>query len=87
MFDFAGELWYDENNGFQLNNNSGTYRPPDALINQTIELFNHLTPQLKFKGIEFQTNLQLSTKHQIMVKIKQKLNIYQDQISLKPWQI
>ena len=53
---FAGELWYDKDNGFQLNNNSGTYRLSQDLIGKTVDLFNYLTPELQFTGTGFQQN-------------------------------
>jgi hypothetical protein len=76
---FAGELWRDENYYFRLNNNSGTYWPSDLLIEQTVKLFNQLTPSLQFEGISFKTSAQPSTKQRIVLKMRRKLNIKHDQ--------
>jgi hypothetical protein len=75
---FAGELWYDKDNGFQLNNNSGTYRPSQGLIVKTVDLFNYLTPELQFTGTGFQQNSSLSIKDRIMLRIKEELNVKHD---------
>lgn len=69
---FAGELWIDQNNIYYLNNNSGTYRPSNNLIDQTIQLFNQLTPRLHFKGISYQINSQPSIQYRFYFKIKNK---------------
>lgn len=69
---FAGEFWLDENKIFRLNNNSGTYRPSNDLIEKTILLFNQLTPRLKFQGISFQISSQPSVKDRFIYKIKNK---------------
>jgi hypothetical protein len=66
---FAGEFWCDENYCFQLNNNSGTYRPANTLIKPTVELFNQLTPLLKFQGNDFQTNTLPRMKHRSFGKV------------------
>lgn len=47
---FAGEIWSAGHDHFVVNNNSGTYRPPDQLIDPTIELFKHLAPRSFFQG-------------------------------------
>ncbi|CAF2135399.1 unnamed protein product [Rotaria magnacalcarata] len=69
---FAGEFWRDEFNNFQLNNNSGTYRPSDTLIEQAVKLFNHCMPKLKFQGISFQISALPSTRRRVIIKIKRK---------------
>jgi hypothetical protein len=69
---FAGELWRDENNLFKLNNNSGTYRPSNILINNTVQLFNELTPKLNFQGVSFNTSFRPSIHHRFIFKIKNK---------------
>jgi len=64
---FAGELRCDENNCFQLNNNSGTYRPSNTLIKPTVQLFDQLTPSLQFQGTDFQTNILPSLEHRTSI--------------------
>ena len=66
---FAGELWRDEKHQFRLNNNSGTYRPANQLIEQATELLNLLT-SLQFKGIDFRKSMQSPVKHQRNKKIR-----------------
>lgn len=51
---FAGELWKNGKNLFQLNNNSGTYRPSLFLTRQTARLFNRLVPSIDFQGVSFE---------------------------------
>jgi len=34
-----------------LNNNSGTYRPPDQLIDQAMEFFHFVSPNLYIQGL------------------------------------
>ncbi len=75
---FAGELWYDEENCFRLNNSSGTYRPADKMIKQCVELFDHLAPKLAFQGISRLITTQPSIKRQIVQKAKQKLTLSHD---------
>ncbi|CAF0918103.1 unnamed protein product [Adineta steineri] len=70
---FAGEFWCDEKNLFKLNNNSGTYTPSNDLIQQTIQLFNQLTPQLHFQGLPYQISLRPSIKSRFITKTKAKL--------------
>ncbi|CAF3623836.1 unnamed protein product [Rotaria sp. Silwood1] len=48
---FAGEFWRDDDEGFRLNNNSGTYRPSKTLVESTVALFNHLFPFLEVQGL------------------------------------
>lgn len=67
---FAGEFWLDDNCSFKLNNNSGTYRPKDNLIEKTILLFNQLTPKLKFQGLSYDASSLPSIKHRIAFKVK-----------------
>jgi hypothetical protein len=69
---FAGEFWRDENNIFRFNNNSGTYRPSDILIDNTLQLINQLVPNLQFQGISFRSNSRPSFKYRFIYKIKKK---------------
>ena len=72
---FAGEMWCEDANRIGLNNSSGTYRPPDALIEQVLKLFHHLTPPKTIEGMSFEISAQPSMKRQVKTKIKQKLTI------------
>jgi hypothetical protein len=69
---FAGEFWRDENKIFRFNNNSGTYRPSNLLIDKAVQIFNELTPRLQFQGISFQINSRPSFKYRFIFKIKNK---------------
>ncbi|CAF1040728.1 unnamed protein product [Adineta steineri] len=53
----------------------GTYTPSNDLIQQTIQLFNQLTPQLHFQGLPYQINLRPSIKSRFITKTKAKLSI------------
>ncbi|UJR15153.1 hypothetical protein I4U23_002116 [Adineta vaga] len=71
---FAGEFWFDENKEFRLNNNSGTYRPLDILLENTIQLFQQLTPRLQFRGTCFRADdLRPSIKNRLLSKIQTKV--------------
>ncbi|CAF3644402.1 unnamed protein product [Rotaria sp. Silwood1] len=72
---FAGEFWIDQDDYFKLNNNSGTYQPSDKLIEQAVKLFNNLSPQCLFQGINFRISTQSSTKRRLVIKPKRKLQI------------
>ena len=50
---FAGEIWCDEYENYLVNNNSGTYRPSDRLIERVIQLFQDLAPKCHFHGASF----------------------------------
>jgi hypothetical protein len=67
---FAGEFWCDENKKFLFNNNSGTYRPSDLLIDNACQFFNQLIPRLQFQGISFRLNSRPSFKNRLMYKIR-----------------
>jgi hypothetical protein len=69
---FAGEFWRDENNIYHLNNNSGTYRPSNILIEKTVQLFNQITPCLQFQGNSFRINSRPSFKNRFIFKIQNK---------------
>lgn len=51
---FAGEIWCDQHQRVFINNNSGTYRPPDMFVEPALELFRYLSPETNFKGISYQ---------------------------------
>ncbi|CAF1466621.1 unnamed protein product [Adineta ricciae] len=53
---FAGEIWCDEFKQIYVNNNSGTYRPSDVLIQSIIEFFSYLLPKKQFYGISYRIN-------------------------------
>ena len=53
---YAGEIWYNRNGHFVVNNSSGTYRPPDRLIKQVLTFFHHLSPYVHFDGVSFRNN-------------------------------
>jgi hypothetical protein len=71
---FAGELWRDEKNIFRFNNNSGTYRPLNILIEKVNQVFNQLTPHLQFQGISFEISSRPSFTHRFIFKVKNKKN-------------
>ncbi|CAF1308737.1 unnamed protein product [Adineta ricciae] len=66
---FAGEFWRDEESYFRLNNNSGTYRPSNGLLQSTIKLFNAIT-SLGFKGIDFRQSVQFPMQLQLSKEIQ-----------------
>ncbi|CAF3350928.1 unnamed protein product [Rotaria socialis] len=70
---FAGELWHDENANFQLNNNSGTYRPSKILVESAIALFKHLFPFLEVRGVSSEENTRPPTLDRFKSKLKQKI--------------
>lgn len=55
---FAGEIWCDRYKRVFINNNSGTYRPPDIFVEPALELFRYLSPKTTFKGISYQISPQ-----------------------------
>lgn len=50
---FAGEIWSNGYKHFLVNNHSGTYRPPDQMIEPVIQLFKYLSSNVYFQGISF----------------------------------
>lgn len=53
---FAGEIWCTGRQHYAVNNNSGTYRPSDRLIEATVQLFQYLVPNAHFQGASFRFN-------------------------------
>ncbi|CAF3550276.1 unnamed protein product [Rotaria socialis] len=70
---FAGELWHDENANFQLNNNSGTYRPSKILVESAIALFKHLFPFLEVRGLSWEESARPPTFDRFKFKLKQRI--------------
>ena len=55
---FAGEIWCDGYKHFLVNNNSGTYRPSDQLLEPVVQLFKYLSPNVHFQGVTFRLSTQ-----------------------------
>lgn len=70
---FAGELWRGENDSFYINNNSGTYRPPNELIESTVSLFDHLFPFLNVQGFSWEESARPPTFDRFKFKVRQKV--------------
>lgn len=72
---FAGEMWMDEEGHLFFNNNSGTYRPNDQMLEQAIKFFDVLFPTLHFQGLSFQTSGSSSSiSHRLSEKIQKKFH-------------
>ena len=72
---FAGEIWSDDDKQIFLNNNSGTYRPPDQLIAQAVTFFHFLSPNLYIQGLSRRISSLPSIKRRFWKKIHTRVAI------------
>ncbi|CAF0943859.1 unnamed protein product [Didymodactylos carnosus] len=70
---FAGEIWKDENNKIYINNNSGTYRPPNDLIELATAYLNRIFSNMNIEGRTFDESARPPTLTRCRRKVKRKI--------------